>query len=143
MQQIDTTVTIDAPIETVFGALVNVQNNPHWIKSVSAIEMMDEPPLRVGSRFRETGGFMGVNMTDEKRVTLYEPPTAFGFEGKFLGNATHYELEALDAERTAVRLSLTGTPPRGTPPAMQRHVLKQAVKRMTRDLERLGERLTQ
>ena len=141
MQSIDTSVTINAPIETVFAALINVENNPDWIKSVSAVTLLDEPPLQVGSRFAERGGFMGVNVTDEKQVTHLNRPTTFGFQGQFLGNSTLYTLKEVGANTTKLTLTLTGTPPRGTPLVMQRRVLKQAVKRMTADLERLGEQL--
>ncbi len=138
MQEISNTVQINAPIETVFGALINVQNNVHWIKSVVSVEMIDEPPMREGFRFRETGGFMGVNTTDEKVVVAFRPPHEFGFKGQFLDNGTHYQLEMVDEDVTDVTVTLSGTPPRGTPQFVQRQVLKQAGNRIAEDLARLG-----
>lgn len=141
MQQISTTIEIAAPLEIVFAALTNVQDNATWIKSVVDVELIDDLPVAEGFKFRERGGFMGVNMTDEKRVNVYDPPRQFGFTGKFLGNSTHYELSTLENGKTEVKLTLTGTPPRGTPLVVQKRVLNQAVKRMTKDLLRLGARL--
>lgn len=138
MQKISGTVQINASVETVFGALTHVQNNVHWIKSVIQVELLDELPLKVGFRFRETGGFMGVNTTDEKRVIEYDRPKTFGFVGEFLENSTHYTLNAIDDNTTEVTVTLAGTPPRGTPALIQRQVLKQAVKRIKEDLTRLG-----
>lgn len=141
MQQISTTVQIAQPIDATFRALTDVENNPHWIKSVSAIELIDDLPVREGFRFRETGGFMWVNMTDEKRVTVYDRPNQFAFTGTFLGNSTNYVLNAVTDQLTDVTLTLSGTAPRGTPLVVQKQVLKQAVKRMTKDLKRLGQLL--
>ncbi len=140
MQEISSSVQINAPIDIVFGALTNVQNNPRWIKSVVKVELVDLPPVCEGFRFRETGGFMWVNITDEKQVTIFDPPYAFGFHGQFLDNSTHYALKAID-DKTEVIVTLQGTPPRGTPRLLQQQVLRQAVKHMTKDLEQLGQLL--
>ena len=141
MQKISASVVINVQIKSVFAALTNVTSNVDWIRSVVRVELIDELPIEEGFRFRETGGFMGVNTTDEKQVIVFQPPHLFGFAGQFLGNSTLYQLTTLDDGMTEVKVTLAGTPPRGTPKIVQRNVLRQAVKRISADLERLGQKL--
>ena len=140
MQQVSTSIVIPAPIQQLFAQLINVADNPRWISSVTSMELMDVPPMRAGFRFRETGGFLWVHVTDEKRVHIFEPPHQFGFEGQFLRNSTVYSLEPTN-QGTKVTVTLTGTPPRGTPKLVQRRVLAEAAKRIARDLQVLGDLL--
>jgi uncharacterized membrane protein len=48
----DHSITIDAPAERVWAIFSDVANWPEWTPTVSAVERLDDGPLRVGARAR-------------------------------------------------------------------------------------------
>jgi uncharacterized membrane protein len=50
--QSETTVDIDAPVETVWNVLMDVESWPRLTESMTRVERLDAGPLRVGMRVR-------------------------------------------------------------------------------------------
>lgn len=50
--QFETTVQIDAPVEAVWAALVDVRRWPEWTESMQDVGWLDDDSLRVGARAR-------------------------------------------------------------------------------------------
>jgi uncharacterized protein YndB with AHSA1/START domain len=50
--QFETTVQTDAPVETVWAALVDVRRWPEWTESMQDVRWLDDEGLRVGARAR-------------------------------------------------------------------------------------------
>ncbi len=77
-------ITIHAPIETVWGLVVAIDNWPKWNKAVSRARL--EGPLAIGSSFRWTSGGLGIRSTFREIV----PMRRLAWTGQTLGtNAVH------------------------------------------------------
>ena len=52
MKCFESTVAIDAPAARVWEALTDTDHWYEWTPSITRIERLDEPPIKIGSRFR-------------------------------------------------------------------------------------------
>jgi uncharacterized membrane protein len=68
----DLEITIEQPVDVVFGYVADVRNLPEWQESAVAAEWLEE-----GSRFRERRSFLGRTAELELEVTASEPPSRF------------------------------------------------------------------
>jgi len=44
--------TINAPVETVFDAVADATNEPHWLPGAQSVEKVTDGPVGLGTRFR-------------------------------------------------------------------------------------------
>jgi len=65
---------IDAPVETVFRAVTEIERFPDIQPDVLAIEFLTESRSGVGTRFRETRRQGKNEMITELEVTEFDPP---------------------------------------------------------------------
>ena len=65
---------IAAPPAAVFAVATDLARVPEWMTGVEALEPLDEPPLRVGFRFRETRTMKGRRMSAVIEVTEHAGP---------------------------------------------------------------------
>jgi uncharacterized membrane protein len=72
----EASIVIDRPPDEVFAFLGDAANNPEWRKNVVRTEWLDEGPMRVGRRGRQTAHLLGRDWTVEAEVTEWEPPHA-------------------------------------------------------------------
>lgn len=72
--------TIDRPREEVFAFVCDPQRLRRWQPLVVEVELLDEPPLRQGSRLREVREVRGRRLAQTVRVSAFDPPSRFGLE---------------------------------------------------------------
>jgi uncharacterized protein YndB with AHSA1/START domain len=98
MPSFSRSVALPGPPDSVFPWLLEADRVPRWTGHLEAYERLDDGPLRVGSRFKETLVLSGSSFTVELEVTRYDPPT--GAESRFATNGVElhntYALEAVD-----------------------------------------------
>lgn len=70
----EATIHIDRPPEEVFGFVADAANNPKWRKNVVRTEWLDNGPMRVGRRGRQTARLLGREWTVEAEVVEWDPP---------------------------------------------------------------------
>jgi uncharacterized protein YndB with AHSA1/START domain len=102
------TVTIDRPVDDVFGYLADGTNNPQWRSGVLEIERT-AGDNGLGSTYRQVlAGPGGRRIAGDYRVTAYTPPTGLAF-AVIAGPARptgRFELAEAGPGRTTVTFTL-------------------------------------
>jgi hypothetical protein len=65
---------IDRPPDEVFAFVADAANNPKWRKNVVRTEWLDDGPMRVGRRGRQTARLLGREWTVDAEVVEWDPP---------------------------------------------------------------------
>jgi hypothetical protein len=65
---------IDRPPDEVFAFVADAANNPKWRKNVVRTEWLDDGPMRVGRRGRQTARLLGREWTVDAEVVECDPP---------------------------------------------------------------------
>jgi hypothetical protein len=77
---IDVTARTDiaASPEAVAAVQFDPSRDPEWIGGVDRVEIVTDPPIRLGSKVRRIGGFMGRPITWLMDVQSFEPARHVG-----------------------------------------------------------------
>lgn len=107
MTSYTTSTVIDAPPETVWQVVSDVESMPEWTTSMTSVRIVEGPdPLGLGSEVRveQPGLPLAMWMVDE-----WDPPRKFGWTSAVPGVRTQAEhvVEPVDDGRTRVTLSIT------------------------------------
>jgi hypothetical protein len=78
----EASVHIDRPADEVFAFVSEVANNPLWRKNVVRMEWLDDGPMRVGRRGRQTQRVLGREWTVEAEIVEWDPPRRVTWEAK-------------------------------------------------------------
>ena len=80
-------IVVDAPIERVWAVLADVEGQPRWMREMRSVQLLDPPPVRVGTRATARVRIAGLTVEDPVEITGFEPPTRFAIrhEGTFSG----------------------------------------------------------
>jgi len=70
----EASIHIDRPPDEVFAFVADPANNPLWRKNVIRTEWLDDGPMRVGRRGRQTARVLGRPWTVEAEVIEWDPP---------------------------------------------------------------------
>ena len=70
----EASIHIDRPPDEVFAFVADPANNPLWRKNVIRTEWLDDGPMRVGRRGRQTARLLGRPWTVEAEVIEWDPP---------------------------------------------------------------------
>lgn len=97
MVRVEQSVTINRPIEEVFGYLSDIERQPEWVNSMSESHKTSSGPTEVGTTYHQVGKTLGRRMDLECEVTGYEPPTLYAFRAR-TGPANLVMQVALTAE---------------------------------------------
>ena len=105
-------IAIDAPIETVWEAVSDIERQPLWMHEMKSVRLLTPGPIGVGTRGEADVRIFLIGVVDPVEVDVYDPPVAFGIRhvGVFAGSG-RIRLEALDASRTLVRWDERLVPP--------------------------------
>jgi hypothetical protein len=79
MFTLETSTEVAVAPDQAFLWLSDLGNLPKWQTGVFRSEIITPPPMRVGTRFRETFRVRGLRMTAECEVTALTAPRTFGF----------------------------------------------------------------
>ncbi len=111
----DVTATqeVDATPQQVAAVEFDPARDPEWIGGVDTVEALSPPPIRVGSRVRRLGGFMGRPIEWIMLVEAFEPHRliAMRAEKSPFPMQVDYMLEPLDGgrrTRAAIRIRGAG-----------------------------------
>ncbi|WP_133579339.1 SRPBCC family protein [Aureibacillus halotolerans] len=70
--QFETKETFHVPKEKLYQGLLDLDSAQHWMQGLVRIERLDEGPVKVGSRWKETRKMMGQEATEVVKVTGLE-----------------------------------------------------------------------
>lgn len=73
---------INARPEAVFAYVADLTKHGEWSANPLTIEAVDIKPTILGSRYRTTAVVRGIPFSADLRVTGYQPPARFEFEGQ-------------------------------------------------------------
>ncbi len=71
----EASIHVARPPAEVFAVVGDAANNPRWRKNVIRTEWLDDGPMRVGRRGRQTARLLGRAWTVEAVVDTWDPPT--------------------------------------------------------------------
>ena len=72
----ESSIRIASPPDAVFALVGDAANNPRWRRNVVRTEWIDDGPMRVGRRGRQTARVLGREYTVEAVVVAWDPPRA-------------------------------------------------------------------
>jgi hypothetical protein len=70
----EASIHIARPPDGVFAFVADAANNPKWRKNVVRTEWLDDGPMRVGRRGRQTARLLGREWTVDAEVVEWDPP---------------------------------------------------------------------
>ncbi len=112
MKPIETSETVHAPIESVFGVVSDIANTATTISGINSIEMLTDGPVGEGTKWRETRTFLGKKATEEMWIVDWHPPTRYTVEAR--NHGMHYlttvALEEIGQHETRVTYSMLAEP---------------------------------
>lgn len=100
-------VEIDAPIETVWAATIDIERWPDITPTMNKIERLDDGPIRIGSRATIRQPRLPKAVWT---VTELDPPVTFRWHGRMIGvdwRAAHLH-EPLGDDRSKLTLTVDG-----------------------------------
>jgi hypothetical protein len=71
--EIDETITIDRPRADVAAYAMDPANDTSWIGALTRVDLLTDPPVRVGTRVRRVARFLGRSIDYVLEVTDHEP----------------------------------------------------------------------
>jgi carbon monoxide dehydrogenase subunit G len=78
MSAIETSISINQPVEKVFAFLADIQNQKSLSSSITDVVM--DGPLAVGSRYKIKMSVMGRHFESENEIVAIEPNKKFGIK---------------------------------------------------------------
>jgi uncharacterized protein YndB with AHSA1/START domain len=80
MARLESSITINRPIEEVFTAVTDFASHPQWRGGLQRAEVTSPGPLRAGSTYVYDLRVMGREINTTGEVVAYEPPTAYAWK---------------------------------------------------------------
>lgn len=104
--------TVARPADEVFAYFADASNNPAWQRGMETCEWTTEPPIDVGSRYRQRARFAGRDVISVFEVTAYVPGRRIRIEtieSSFPIQVTR-TVEPAGDDRCVVSATITGGP---------------------------------
>lgn len=106
MVSFEHSVTIDRPVETVFGYLTDVRNLPQWQQGV--VEIRPAGEMGLGATFAEVRSFLGKRMESTIEVSEFETGRLFSI--KVVNGPIPFEVRhTLEPSGSGTRLRVEGS----------------------------------
>ena len=74
--------TINAKPEAVFAYVADLTKHGEWSANQLTIEAVSTSPSIIGNQYHSIATVRGITLTAELRVTKYQAPVCFGFDGQ-------------------------------------------------------------
>lgn len=105
-------ITINAPRDRVFEVASDIQNAAARIPDITRIQMLDEGPIRVGSRWRETRKMWGKEHTETLEIAELRAPEFYAVKAHSCGTDydTAFEFRSDSPNSTVMTFTFQGTP---------------------------------
>ena len=100
------TIDIDAPIERIWPALIDVQRWPQWTPTTTRVEPINDAPFGAGARYKI---FQPKLRPAIWEVTMVDPSKGFAWESRQAGIrviAEHLLVESRTAQTSRTQLTL-------------------------------------
>ena len=130
---------IARPADEVFEFFSDASNNPRWQDGMVSCEWTSDPPISVGSTYRQQARFLGRDIISTFVVTQYQ-------DGKLIAIDTVEStfpiqvvrtVEAIDEGTSRVTAEISGGPERGLAKLFEPVLARSAKKSVERDYDRL------
>ena len=70
----EASIQIACPPDKVFAFVADAANNPKWRRNVVRTEWLDDGPMRIGRRGRQTARLLGLEWAVDAVVAEWDPP---------------------------------------------------------------------
>lgn len=107
----EATRSFNVPKDRVHAGLLDLEEAQRWMRGLVRIERMDEGPMRVGSRWKETRKMMGQEASEVFEVLGIEPDTIRLYVDGSLGatgNGEHFYTYTLEERGGSTEVTLRG-----------------------------------
>jgi uncharacterized membrane protein len=101
-----TSITIQAPIETVYNYLADFSKHCEWAENIKSVTQIEAGPVRVGTRFKTAEGPPPVGLLKKMGMMLH-------FMRGVAGGAKTYSVAKITALEPPVRIGWEAGIPRG------------------------------
>jgi uncharacterized membrane protein len=80
-------IDIDAPVQHVWDVATDIPGQPRWMRDLVSVRLVDDGPVRVGTRATGTVRILGIQVEDPITVSAFDPPDryAISHDGPFAG----------------------------------------------------------
>jgi carbon monoxide dehydrogenase subunit G len=112
MSKFTISTEIAAPPETVFDVLCDFAHATENIGAITKLEIVNDKPVGLGMRFRETRTMFGREATEEMEIMAFDPPHCYRVEADSCGAkycATYKLSPNGDGTRLDVEFACTAT----------------------------------
>lgn len=112
MIEVTSSVEIDRPANAVFAFVADAENNPEWQGGMRSCRWITEPPIRVGSIYRQEAVFLGRTIESTFEVVTFQPGSSITIatlESTFPIRVTR-SVQPLGPDRCRVSAKVRGDP---------------------------------
>jgi hypothetical protein len=78
--RVESSVVIRADIHSVWAFIALPENGPRWQEGAISTRLVTPGPVRSGSQLEHVGRWLGMRIMSRAVITVFEPPTAFGYD---------------------------------------------------------------
>jgi uncharacterized protein YndB with AHSA1/START domain len=78
--RVEVGIVVGRPVAVVFDYMTDPASVSEWQSTVVEARLEEDPPLRAGSRVRETRKFLGMRFHATMQVVEHDPPSRFALE---------------------------------------------------------------
>ena len=111
MQPITASKHFNAPLETVWEVMADLENAADRIQAIVKLEVLTDGPVGKGTRFRETRVMFKKEATEEMEITAWDPPNSYTTEANGCGcQYTCIVTCEADGDGTNVTMSMSVVP---------------------------------
>lgn len=98
-------VMINAPVDTVFTTVTDIERSPQWVSVLKSVRLASDSAVGVGTTFTEYSEIAGQHAVIDKVVTAYDPPRTYAVKST-AGPVAHAMTLTLEPVANSTKLTL-------------------------------------